>query len=96
MNMLLEPESISELNKLGQDMNFDDIPLIPKSEYRKLTSKEHIERANKHLNNALVSMEGVSKCSDTPVEVKQKIKKIIEVFSMDKDEFDRIIKQYYE
>ena len=54
--------------------------------------KRDIKKASKLIDEALVCMKKISSSKNTPEEVKNRIDKIIEAFSIDRDELLRIKK----
>ena len=63
------------------------------SEY---STRDKIKEAARHLQQALNLMCQVDECCDTSEDIKNKIKKIIDAFTMDKSELERIIEHYYD
>lgn len=59
-------------------------------------NKVDIKIAAYHIQEALSVMVEVQSKPQTPMEIQKRLKKIIDAFSLDKDELDRIIKLYYE
>ena len=92
--MLLEPESVCS-NILDKDMILDDFSPFSESNQRKSSPKDCIQRASRNLAQALLSMEEVVNHQDTPDDVKKNIDKIIQAFSIDQRELDRIVKMHY-
>ena len=60
------------------------------------TPRDHIKNAAYHIRQALFAMETVEGHIGTPDEVRKRIQKIIEVFSIDQSELERIINLYFD
>ena len=93
MNRLLEKnEDVRMMDcKMSSDKESQS-----RSVHTEPTPRDHIKKAAYHIKQALFDMEIVEGHIGTSDEVRKRIQKIIEVFSIDKSELERIIDIYFD
>lgn len=71
-------------------------PPVSQSVRSEPTPRDYIKKAAQHLQQALNSMHVAAIHHSTEDEVKEKLQKIMDAFSLDKSELERIIKFHYD
>jgi hypothetical protein len=95
MTAVMESKN-NTLDIMDTEMDFDSlIPFSEESVSAQLTSRDYIKKAQRHLNQSLLAMKEAKRIPDTPDEVKRVLGVIMDAFSIDKNEFDRILKAHY-